>query len=521
MARSIAELMPDYANLPPGILLACAAVAIGLVGALMGTAGFASTVVRRQTRRAADALDLLASATDARHLTGGEGIRDPRLRASLAGLGQRLTEIWTLATVDHLTGVLNRQAILAELEKEIDRAARYGHQLSVAMVDLDHFKRLNDSHGHAAGDAMLRQIADILRANLRTVDIVGRYGGEEFLIVLPETDVDAAASLAEKLRRLVGRHEIVLQGEFRASATLSAGVAGGSGAHLNLEALVRDADNAMYSAKALGRDQVYVFHEVADNGSVRRAPIAPAARDQAVEVGRAAFGAATESLAAAMESRPEWAGRPSTGMAAAAIELAKGLGLPEREIERIRVASLLHDLGKLAIPEEILTKPGELNDPEWRIVSEHPKIGQLILEQAGAMRDAATIVLHHHEWFDGSGYPHGLAGEEIPVGARIVAIADAYEAMIAGRPYRAAVGHDAAIKELRRHAGVQFDPDLVERFAALFAARLPFVVGDALHEALPLPGAVHEAERNEETGDSPRQRRRRRVAPSTNATRAR
>ena len=221
---------------------------------------------------------------------------------------------------------------------------------------------------------------------------------------------------------------------------------------------MRDADNAMYSAKALGRDQVYVFHELEDNGLVRRAPIAPSARNHAIEVGRAAFGAATESLTAALDARPGWAGKPSSMIAGAAVELALGLGLPESEIERIRVASLLHDLGKLAIPEEILTKPGELNDPEWRIVSEHPKIGQVILEQAGALRDAATIVLHHHEWFDGRGYPHGLAGEEIPVGARIVAIADAYEAMVAGRPYRDAITHEAAIAELRRHGGMQFDP---------------------------------------------------------------
>ena len=163
-------------------------------------------------------------------------------------------------------------------------------------------------------------------------------------------------------------------------------------------------------------------------------------------------------------------------IAGAATELGRAVGLPEPELERIRVASLLHDLGKLAIPEEILTKPGELNDPEWRIVSEHPKIGQVILEQAGALRDAATIVLHHHEWFDGRGYPHGLAGEEIPVGARIVAIADAYEAMVAGRPYRAAITHSEAIAELRRHSGIQFDPELVELFADLFAASMPFPV---------------------------------------------
>ncbi len=506
--RSVVQL-PDFANLPPQAVLTYLAVGIALLCAFLGAATFALTVVRWQTRRTADLLDILASATDADGLARRRGIRDRRLRTSVHRLADRMTEVWTLATVDQLTGVLNRQSILADLEKEIDRATRYGHQLSVAMVDLDHFKRINDTYGHAAGDTMLRQVAEILRTNLRTVDTVGRYGGEEFLIILPETDVGAAASLAEKLRRLVGRHEIIFQDGSRATATLSAGVAGGSGSHLRLAALVRDADNAMYSAKALGRDQVYVFHEVADNGLVRRAPIAAAARDQAMDVGRAAFGAATDSLTAALEARPGWAGKPSSMIAAAAVELALGLGLSEPEIERIRVASLLHDLGKLAIPEEILTKPGELNDPEWRIVSEHPKIGQVILEQAGALRDAATIVLHHHEWFDGRGYPHGLSGEEIPVGARIVAVADAYEAMVAGRPYRAAVTHEAALQELRRHAGLQFDPDLVERFAVLFPERMPFAIEDVPNGHSHLPGDLLDARSHAEIHDQLHDRRRR------------
>jgi diguanylate cyclase (GGDEF)-like protein len=505
--------MPEISQLPADMTWTYLVVGVAFIGALLGTVGFALTGVRRQARRTANLLDLLADATDARHLANAEGIADPKVKASFGRLAERLTQVWTQATIDQLTGVLNRQTILAELEKEIDRAARYGHQLSVVMVDLDHFKRLNDSHGHAAGDVMLRQVAEVLRSSLRSVDMVGRYGGEEFLIVLPETDVDAAASIAEKLRRHVGRHEVVMPDGFKVTATLSAGVAGGFGGHLSLEPLVRDADNAMYSAKALGRDQVYVFHELEDNGLVRRAAIAPSARNHAIEVGKAAFGAATDSLTAALDARPGWAGKPSTMIAGAAVELATGLGLPPSEIERIRVASLLHDLGKLAIPEEILTKPGELNDPEWRIVSEHPKIGQVILEQAGALRDAATIVLHHHEWFDGRGYPHGLSGEEIPVGARIVAIADAYEAMVAGRPYRAAISHEAALAELRRHGGLQFDPQLVEAFAELFPEGMPFTIEVAEHGHDHFPGEVHDHRTNAEIHDQLHDRRRK-VVPS-------
>jgi HD-GYP domain-containing protein (c-di-GMP phosphodiesterase class II) len=148
--------------------------------------------------------------------------------------------------------------------------------------------------------------------------------------------------------------------------------------------------------------------------------------------------------------------------------VAQAVGLPDGDVDRIKTASLLHDLGKLAIPEEILSKPAPLSPLEWRAIIEHPKIGQVVLEQAGAIRDAAAIVLHHHEWFDGRGYPFGLAGYEIPIGSRIVAIADAYEAMISDRPYKRTLSHADALAELQRAAGTQFDPDLVELFVTLF-----------------------------------------------------
>lgn len=449
-------------------------LAVALIGALLGTAGYAATVGRRQLRRLAELTEVLATATDLTALVDTNRLDDPRLRAGFGRLAQRMGQAWTLATVDLLTGVLNRQALLARLDEELERAARYQRPCSIVLVDLDHFKRVNDTHGHAAGDRVLREIADVLRANVRTADIVGRYGGEEFMIVLPETDADAAASIAEKLRRMVASREVRLEDGHVLTITMSAGVAGGLGQHLRLDGLVRDADGALYSAKALGRDQVYVFHELEEGSVVRRAAISPKARERASEVGRAAMGAATAALTEALLARPGWAGKPSTMIAEMAVSLARALDLPTGEIERVRTASLLHDLGKLAIPDEILANPGELTDPEWRVVSEHPKIGQVVLEQAGALRDAATIVLHHHEWYDGRGYPHGLSGLEIPVGARIVAIADAYEAMIAGRPYRTAIDHRRALAELHRHAGVQFDPELVRLFSVLFADGVPW-----------------------------------------------
>ena len=452
------------------------AVMVALVGALAGSAGFAALVVRRQNVRLAALAEHLTAAQDEGALVAvdADQLRDPRLRAAFRALADRVADTWRLATVDPLTGLATRQAVLDRVDEEVARAARYRRPMSVILVDLDHFKRLNDSHGHAAGDVVLRNVGALLAASVRATDFAGRYGGEEFLIVLPETDADAAASVAEKLRRSIARTAVELPDGESVVVTMSAGVAGGHGAVLVADALVRDADAALYSAKALGRDQVYVFRETGDDGTIRRARITVEARSQAIDVGREAMAAAQQALLGALAGRAAWAGRPSALIAEASVSLARAIDLPAGELERIRTASLLHDLGKLAIPDEILAKPGDLGVAEWRVVTEHPKIGQVVLEQAGALRDAATIVLHHHEWYDGRGYPHGLAGTEIPVGARIVAIVDAYEAMIAGRPYRDAITHVEAIAELRRMAGIQFDPELVEVFAEVFATGMPW-----------------------------------------------
>ena len=453
-----------------------AGIVTALIGALLGSAGFAAFVVRREQRRIARLIEGLAAAENeaAEVAAGASAIHDPRLRAAVARMAERMADTWQLATVDAMCGIRNRQSLLVQLQAELQRAARYDRPLSIVLMDLDHFKRLNDSYGHDAGDRVLRELAQLVAANIRSVDVIGRYGGEEFLLILPETQPESAAAIAEKLRWLIASREIVLADGDRVHVTVSAGVAGGPGAVLRLDPLVRDADAALYSAKALGRNQVFVFRETGDDGTIRKAPIDPAARQRAVDVGKAAMAAAQDALLRTIADRDAWAGKPSTLIAEASVEVALALGLPAGELDRIRTASLLHDLGKLAIPDEILQKPGELAEREWRIVAEHPKIGQVVLEQAGALRDAAIIVLHHHEWFDGRGYPLGLAGNDIPLGARIVSIADAYEAMVAGRPYRAAISHEAALTELRRQAGYQFDPQLVELFAELFADGVPW-----------------------------------------------
>jgi two-component system cell cycle response regulator len=402
----------------------------------------------------------------------GDGLLG-RLERSINDVSAKLTETHNAATTDLLTQVSNRGTILSNLFTEVDRAVRHGRPLSVAFVDLDHFKVINDTHGHQVGDVVLRGVAGLFANSLRHSDVVGRYGGEEFMVVLPETGPEDAAQVAEKLRLLVQKHSFEVSPELTINVTISIGIAGGQGKTLRAESLVRDADNAMYSAKSLGRNQTYVFAEPNDDTRVPSAPISAAGRERAMEVAAVARQATEAALSNIIAPLPHYGGRPSVLIATVGVAIAGDLGLPVKEIERIRVAALLHDIGKIAVPDQILEKPSALSSTEWDYVKQHPRIGQVILDEAGGLAEAGKIILHHHERFGGHGYPHGLRGRDIPLGSRIVSIADAYDAMIQDRPYKRAIGHDEALFELRRHSGTQFDPELVDVFIRLFSARPP------------------------------------------------
>jgi diguanylate cyclase (GGDEF)-like protein len=377
------------------------------------------------------------------------------------------------ATHDRLTGIPNRETLLATLSAELERAVRHYKPLSVAFIDIDNFKPINDTHGHNSGDAVLRQIAGLIADSVRASDAFGRYGGEEFMLILPETTPEDAVGLAEELRQLVMQEPFVIAGGESLKATISIGVAGGRGSQLQIDMLVDRADAAMYAAKSLGRNRTYLFRELDEEAPVRRAPISAEHRAQATAIGQWASDTATQALASVLAPQPHHRGRPSDMIASLATGIGLEMGLPREEIERIRIASLLHDLGKIAIPDEILDKPTTLTDPEWQTIGEHPRIGQVILEQASSLREAIPVVLHHHERYNGGGYPHGLRGSEIPLGARIVAVADAYHAMVHDRPYSSALAHEAALDELRANAGTQFDPAVVDVFCTVYAESVP------------------------------------------------
>ena len=404
---------------------------------------------------------------------GGSAV-ERRLAEAFNAASAAFVNVEARAARDRLTGIANREALLTTLNEEIANATRHYRPLSVAFIDIDRFKPINDTYGHKAGDAVLRRMAQLVSSAVRIGDTFGRYGGEEFMLILPDTRPEDAVTLAEELRALVSQEPMHAVGEQELRVTISIGIAGGRGSELQIDMLVDRADAAMYAAKSLGRNRTYLFRDVDEGAPVRRAPISPEHRAQAAALGQWASDTATQALASILAPEPPHRGRPSDMISSLATGMALEMGLPQDEIERIRIASLLHDLGKIAIPDELLDQPTKLSDEQWQAIGEHPRIGQVILEQATSLREAIPVVLHHHEWYNGKGYPHGLRRNEIPLGARIVAVADAYHAMVRDRPYKERpMSHEGALAELRLHAGTQFDPTVVDVFCSLFADEVP------------------------------------------------
>jgi diguanylate cyclase (GGDEF)-like protein len=446
---------------------------LALLAGMTSMALFAWSYVGWRLNRIARALEDTLDADVPVELRVSGIAAERRLARAFNDAAGAFLQVEARATHDRLTGIANRETLLGTLVAEVERAARHHSWLSVAFIDIDRFKPINDSFGHNSGDAVLRQVASLIADNIRASDLFGRYGGEEFMLILPETQPDEAVVLAEKLRNLVSAHQLVIAGKQRLGVTISVGVAGDVGSQLQIDALVDQADAAMYAAKSLGRNRTYLYRAVDEGAQVRRAPISSDHRAAATAIGQWANDTATEALASVLAPQPHHRGRPSDMIASLATGIALELSLPAEEIERIRVASLLHDLGKLAVPPEILDKPTALSDGEWQAIGEHPRIGQVILEQASSLREAIPVVLHHHERFNGGGYPHGLKGNEIPMGARIVSVADAYHAMVHDRPYKTALSHEEALAELRENAGTQFDPEVVDKFCAVYADGVP------------------------------------------------
>jgi diguanylate cyclase (GGDEF)-like protein len=339
--------------------------------------------------------------------------------------GRASREDRRLALTDRLTGLGNDRHFTGELEGALTGALGRWQPLTICLIDVDDFKGVNDRFGHQAGDRVLAGVAGCLRGDGEAF----RIGGDEFALLLPGCDEARGELIAESVLERIAATQCS-HGE---RVTASAGVATFLRHTLDRRELLRLADSALYCAKSAGKNRARSYRRDLD----------PAPRLH-------------ESL-----PRPPAA----SGVGELVARVSSRMGFTSEHVELIRLAASLNDIGKVALPEELLAKPGPLTLDERRALERHPQIGYRILDSLGA-DPVATWVLHHHERWDGSGYPGRLAGEHIPLGSRILFVADAYEAMTTDQAWRERLSPDAALAELRRCAGTQFDPRVVEAFLA-------------------------------------------------------
>ncbi len=366
------------------------------------------------------------------------------LRGKVEALWGRLVDA---AHTDLLTGLLNARGTHEALTTELERARLNRSSVSVLICDLDRFKRVNEQLGRHTGDELLRRIGSMFDEATRRIDTVGRTAATEFTIVIPSSNESDAYLVAEQLLARVRRG---FRDEFM-PLTTSIGIATYPNHAVTVEEILKRGDEALYAAKVLGRDRAVVFSpEVPEvlSGTHGRRP-----QDDQTHL------TTMLSLAEAIDHRDTGtAGHSQTGRYA---ELtARELGLPEQRVERVRLAGILHDVGKIGVPDSILRKPGPLDEGEWDEMRRHPEIGARILGSRELV-DIREWVLASHERCDGKGYPRGLKRDEIPIEARILSVADAFEAMTQDRLYRPALGEAAARAELVACAGTQFDEDVV------------------------------------------------------------
>src|SRR4051812_31924641 len=384
--------------------------------------------------------------------------------AGLATLACRNAEAYEhvqhVARTDALTGVLNHGAMQLRIREEIARARRDGTPLGAVILDLDDFKSVNDTRGHAAGDELLRTVAAALQQELRPYDQVARYGGDEFVLLLPGSDEAMTAHVAERCRdALAGKCSI--------------GVAAWHDG-LDADGLLEHADSALMLAKRTGKGRVAIANPEVE-------------RELALLQSQSGSPAAVQALAAAIEERDNYTREHSDEVVRLSRGVAMMLGLPNDDVDRIAHGALLHDVGKLAMPAELLSKQGPLTPDEWAVMSQHPIAGERILARTKDLVGVAPIVRHEHEHWEGTGSPDGPRGPRIPIGSRVVHACHAYVAMRTTRPYRDALPRDEVVDQLRAEAGTKFDPEVIDALLDLLLHNTPDVPNRAAGVKLVAP----------------------------------
>jgi len=364
------------------------------------------------------------------------------------------------ARIDGVTGLFNRRHFDESIKREIDRHSRQGSVLSVVLLDLDNFKGYNDLMGHMDGDRLLGRIGNVIKKALKSIDIPFRYGGDEFAILLPNTSAEEAFVAAERVRNKISGG--VESGPFLVTASL--GIASWPGDGLTPDDIINAADQALYYAKQTGGNRTCKVSQVLPQPT-ESLEMAPGIEKEILNT--------IYALAATIEAKDPYTYGHSRKVRGYAVALAEAISLPSEKVTVISHAALLHDIGKIGIIDGVLHKADKLDRHEWQQIKSHPQLSRIIVGRVPRLTPCLPAILHHHERWDGAGYPDGLKGEAIPLEARILAIADTFDAMTSNRPYRVALSVKEAVNELSRCAGGQFDPRLVEAFMPIALAAKP------------------------------------------------
>jgi diguanylate cyclase (GGDEF)-like protein/putative nucleotidyltransferase with HDIG domain len=360
--------------------------------------------------------------------------------------------------IDELTGLFNRRHFEERLKEEIARHSRYGDVFSIFLLDLDNFKTYNDIYGHPSGDILMNQVGKIIKGSVRNADQAFRYGGDEFVVILPQTAMEDAHVVAERVRQQIAEE----MEEKEIAVTCSIGLASYPSDGVISGELITVADTALYYAKRTGGNRVYLPSKILSE------PL-----DEVGVYARRNGLSAVYALVSTVEARDPYTYGHSRKVNTYAVALAEAIGLSPDEVSKVSTAALLHDIGKIGIPDKVLNKKGKLNGEDWEAIKSHPRLGANIVGNIPNLVPCVGSILYHHERWDGGGYPEGLKGEEIPIQARILALADTFAAMTSARPYRPALHSEEVLKELRQCAGLQFDPKLAEVFIGIIEAGLP------------------------------------------------